>query len=84
MRAHGRLAQSVLSYDERHPIILSPKNQLTKLIINNLHETHNHAVSNDLHSILRRKYHVLGGREAVKTLLLLALQESKGQNRCSN
>lgn len=69
MRVGGRLSQSELPYDQKHPIILPSKHPLTKLIIRYEHIKHLHAGTQTLLAIIRLKYWPILGRNSVKRVI---------------
>lgn len=66
LRVGGRLRHAVLSYDQRHPIILAKDSRLARLIIRQLHRETLHGATQLMLQTLRQKYWVLNGRAAVK------------------
>ncbi|XP_047659598.1 uncharacterized protein LOC113658967 [Tachysurus fulvidraco] len=69
IRVGGRLRQSKeLESDVIHPIILDPKNPITKLLIADLDSILCHPGPQRVFVQLQRKYWVLRGRQAVKSV----------------
>lgn len=69
IRVGGRLRYSEdLEYDTIHPIVLDPKNPITKLLIADFDSTLCHPGPQRVFAQLRRKYWVLRGRQAVKSV----------------
>lgn len=66
LRVGGRLQLADVSYDERHPIILTANDPLTRLIIDYKHRRLMHAGPQHLLASLRRRYWIFGGRSAVR------------------
>ncbi|XP_066244730.1 uncharacterized protein [Euwallacea similis] len=66
LRVGGRLAESNYSYEKRHPILLDAKHKLTKLIFHYEHHQLLHAGPQQLHSSIREKFWVIGGRNLAK------------------
>ena len=66
LRVGGRIGQSILPYDAKHPVILNPKSALTKLIVKQKHAECRHAGTNYVLAILRQDYWIVKGRELVK------------------
>lgn len=66
MRARGRLANSTLTYDEKHPIVLSAKSELAKKLIAQTHLQTLHGGAQLTMQVLRSKYWMVGMRQAVK------------------
>lgn len=61
------MQESVLPYQEKHPIIL-PKGHLTKLLVEYQHRVLKHAGVNTVVSSLRNEYWIIGLRRLVKTV----------------
>lgn len=69
LRVGGRLAHSELEYEKKHPILLPKKNHIVNLLIDHCHRSNFHTGPNLVLSILRQKYWILGGRDAVRSRL---------------
>lgn len=69
IRVGGRLKNSSLSYDEKHPIILPKKCKVTDMIVNDCHVKLGHTGKEHILSKLREKYWILNGNSAVKSLI---------------
>jgi hypothetical protein len=67
VRCHGRLANTMASYDAKFPILLGSKSWLTKLIIKDAHEMECHAGQAHTLTAIRRKFWIPRGRTRVKT-----------------
>ena len=69
-RVNGRLSNmNHLSYDQRFPIILPKRSNLTRLIIWHEHKLSAHMGSNYVLTQLRTKYWVVGGKSAVRNVI---------------
>ncbi|XP_011858832.1 PREDICTED: uncharacterized protein LOC105556358 [Vollenhovia emeryi] len=66
MRVGGRLKHSLLSFDEKHPIILPEDSALTHLIVDACHRRALHGGVQLTLSILRQRYWISRGRMVVK------------------
>ncbi|KMQ86917.1 gag-pol protein, partial [Lasius niger] len=66
LRVGGRLKHSLLSPDERHPVILPAESHLTVLIIDACHRKTMHGGVQLTLGTLRQHYWIPGGRAAVK------------------
>lgn len=66
LRVGGRIDQSAVQYDTKHPIILPGKSHLTKLIINEAHIKTLHGGPQAMLYYIRTKYWILRGKDAVK------------------
>ena len=69
MRAGGRLRNSELEYDSKHPMILPPDHSVTKMIISELHEELGHSGVSHVLNTSRRQYWIIRGRAAVRKVL---------------
>lgn len=69
LRVGGRLGNSEVSYEQRHPIILPYKHKLTNLIILDLHRKHLHVGIQNLLSIIRLQFWPINGKNSVKQVV---------------
>ncbi|KAK9745482.1 Integrase zinc binding domain [Popillia japonica] len=69
IRVGGRLSNSQFAYDKKHPIILSGKHHLSKLIVTHEHLRLLHAGPQLLLSSLRDKFWIIAGRNIVKKVV---------------
>ncbi|XP_070170948.1 uncharacterized protein [Polyergus mexicanus] len=68
IRLGGRIDNSSLSYDERHPIIL-PKHRISDLLIAQAHKASLHGGTQLMLRILRQNYWIISARTSVKSLI---------------
>ncbi|KAI5720304.1 hypothetical protein M8J77_004768 [Diaphorina citri] len=66
LRVGGRLSNSSLGYEHKHPIILPKKHPVVNLIIDFHHVSNLHTGPSLLLAILRKKYWILSGRDIVR------------------
>jgi len=69
LRVQGRLQQSDLKYDMKHPIILDKHHHLTGLIIKNLHLKNIHVGISSLVSLVREQFWVPQCRKTCKLII---------------
>ncbi|XP_033227518.1 uncharacterized protein LOC117179626 [Belonocnema kinseyi] len=69
LRVGGRLKHSLLTYDEKHPLILPPESYLTTLIIRDCHLRCLHWGVQLTLGTLRQSYWILRGRNLVRSLI---------------
>lgn len=69
IRVGGRLQNSSLSYDVKHPILLSKSNPLSKLIILDAHEKTLHGGLTLTMSYVNRKFWIVSGNQLAKTII---------------
>ena len=69
LRIGGRITNSNLSEDVKHPILLSNKSNLSVLLIKNEHILSNHIGSQTVISNLRRKFWIIHSRNLVRKVL---------------
>lgn len=69
LRVGGRLQNSVLEYDARHPIVLDPHHQLSRLLLLWAHHCVNHERADRSLAEIRARYWILRGREAAKSTI---------------
>ena len=66
----GRLEEAVvLSYDEKHPIILPKKHHVSKLIVRHCHQSLAHAGREQTLAQMRKIFWILGGRGLAKNII---------------
>ena len=68
IRVSGRLQNSSLSESEKHPIILPPKNHVTRLLIRDTHLHSLHGGPLLVQSILSRQFWIVRGRNAIRVV----------------
>ncbi|XP_025997674.2 uncharacterized protein LOC113005967 [Solenopsis invicta] len=66
LRVGRRLRHSLLSYDEKHPVILPRRAHLTRLVIEDCHRAALHGGTQATLGLIRHRYWIPGGRAAVK------------------
>lgn len=69
LRVGGRLQESNLSFESKHPIILPKGNHLTKLIIKEKHLEAHHAGTNLLLSLMRERYWPIDAKNSIKKII---------------
>ncbi|CAI6372727.1 unnamed protein product [Macrosiphum euphorbiae] len=74
IRVGGRLVNSPISYDSRHPMVLPSKSMVTKMIFNYEHRRLMHAGPQALFAHVSRKYWPLRGRETARKTVHHCLQ----------
>lgn len=70
VRVGGRLSQSQLDYDTKHPYILPKDSTFSKLIIQDMHLQTLHGSTRDTLATTRQQFWILGGRPTIKKELL--------------
>ena len=68
LRVGGRKQESKLAYMTMHPVILSGKHPLTRLIIRAEHLRLLHSGPTLIMSSLQRRYHIIGGHKTVRSV----------------
>ncbi|XP_062714182.1 uncharacterized protein LOC134290963 [Aedes albopictus] len=68
IRAGGRLSNAVLPENAKHPIVLSVKHPLARLVTVQCHRTLLHAGRQLMVASLRRRFWVLGGRNLTRSV----------------
>lgn len=69
LRVGGRLENSSIPFQQKHPIILHNKHPLTILIIKNAHLKNLHAGIQTLSAIIRLNYWILHGKNTIKQVV---------------
>lgn len=84
LRVGGRLTQSDLDFDQRHPIILPHKHTLTRLIITDEHIKNLHAGTQNLLYTIRLKYWPLNGKNLIKSVIHKCIKCFKSNPKTTN
>ncbi|XP_076298577.1 uncharacterized protein LOC143217822 [Lasioglossum baleicum] len=74
LRVGGRLQNSLLDHDEKHPLILPRESALTTLIIDEAHRRAFHGGAQLTLTTLRRRYWIVGGRVPVRSFIHRCVQ----------
>lgn len=69
LRVGGRLANSKLSYFQKHPCLLPSKNKIVSLMLEKEHVLLGHAGAQNVLSNFRQKYWPLGGLKEIKRII---------------
>lgn len=77
IRVGGRLERANNSFYAKHPIIIPPKHQITKLIILHYHVQDGHAGATHVLSSIRQKYWIVKGQSEVRRVLSKCLECKK-------
>lgn len=74
LRVGGRLCNSDLPFNQRHPMILPERHHITELIIETLHREHLHVGQNGLVAALRSSFWPINARRAIHRVLRRCIQ----------
>lgn len=69
LRCGGRMENSLLTYNEKHPIILPGKHEIVRMLVDQLHIDNLHAGQRALLAVTRQKYWILGGSNLVRQIV---------------
>ncbi len=69
IRVGGRLSNSNLTFDRKHPIILPSNHRFVELLIDYYHQKFLHAGSQFILNQIREKFWIINGRNCVKKVL---------------
>ena len=69
LRVGGRLENSLLHYQTKHPLLLPRDHHVSRLIIMDAHESVGHLGQEYVLACLRQKYWIVKGRTAVRKVL---------------
>jgi hypothetical protein len=69
LRVGGRLENSVLTFDQQHPLILPKGHHITKLIIEDIHKKNAHASCQLLLSLIRQKFWIPVARNVLRRII---------------
>lgn len=65
IRVEGRIANAVVSYDEKHPIIIPPHSEFGRLLVKEAHESTLHGGVQQMLHYVRAKYWLIGARRTI-------------------
>ena len=68
IRIRGRIKHANLSFEQRHPILLSTKHEMVNLMLRDLHQEHNHEGVEYVRSVIQQKFWILGLRNALRSI----------------
>lgn len=66
IRVGGRLSNSNLPYEAKHPAVLPKHDHVTHILIDYYHRLHCHTGANVLSALLRQKYWILSSRNVIR------------------
>jgi hypothetical protein len=69
MRVGGRLQQSLISEEAKHPVILPGNHKTVELLARQVHECNGHVGSEHVLSLLRERYWIIGGRRLIRRIV---------------
>ncbi|XP_041450598.1 uncharacterized protein LOC121404670 [Drosophila obscura] len=69
LRVGGRLENSSLDFNARHPVILPRRHPVTSAVIVHVHEQNLHAGPRSLLALIRHEYWPIGGRKTVASVV---------------
>ena len=69
LRVGGRLSKGAMPSEEKHPLILSKEQHISRLILRNIHQRLGHSGRNHILSTLRRKYWITNANGAVRKII---------------
>ncbi|XP_068712837.1 uncharacterized protein [Montipora foliosa] len=69
LRVGGRLKHSELQYDDKYPMILPGKHQVTRLIVLHYHHLNGHVGSHEVFAEIRQRFWIVKGVSSVKCVL---------------
>lgn len=81
LRLEGRLQESQLGFEERHPAILPKNSHFTEILVRHVHHLTLHGGGRDTLARLRTKFWVLQGRQLIKKILSKCIECKKYNTR---
>jgi len=66
LRVGGRLRNSQLTPDQKHPILLPRHSRLTDLIITEAHVSHHHAGPQLMQAVIQKQFWIIGLRDSIR------------------
>lgn len=73
LRVGGRLKNSALEYDNKHPVVLPNKGAYIDILVQDAHQRTGHAGRQHVLAEIRRKFWILKGSSAVRRVLRICL-----------
>lgn len=67
LRVGGRLSQSDLTFEKKHPLLLPKKSNFTNILIDHYHKLHLHVGPRTLQSLISQKYWIISSRGAIRS-----------------
>lgn len=67
LRVGGRLSQSDLTYQKKHPLLLPKKSNFTNILIDHYHKFNLHVGPRTLQSLINQKYWIISARSAIRS-----------------
>jgi len=75
LRVNGRLGNSTVEFDLKHPMLLPKRSYITELIISHCHaEIHHQGRGQTLNAVRNKGYYIIGGSRAVAELIYRCVQ----------
>ena len=68
IRIRGRIKHANLSFEHRHPILLSTKHDMVSVMLRDLHLEIDHEGVKNVRSVIQQKFWVLGLRNALRSI----------------
>ena len=84
LRVGGRLGSTCWDYTVKHPLILSRKSHITRLLLDEVHLQSQHPGPSTMMAILAQSYHIPGVKRLVKKLSRLCVKCQRVYAKASN
>ena len=68
IRIRGRIKHANLTFEQRHPILLSTKHEMVGVMLRDLHHENNHEGVEYVRSVIQQKFWILGLRNALRRI----------------
>jgi len=82
LRVGGRLANSPVCYERKHPVIIPYKHHVTDLIIKQCHESLSHMGQESVLSSLRETFWIVKERSAVRRVIGMCMNCQRQRKEC--
>ncbi|KAK3106560.1 hypothetical protein FSP39_022546 [Pinctada imbricata] len=69
LRVGGRLSNSEISFDAKHPIIIPKESKVARLLVEDAHKSSGHMGKNATLSILRERFWIVGANSYLKSVI---------------
>ena len=74
LRVGGRIDRASISFDSRHPVIISSKYHVVELIIRHFHERDGHIGARSVLAAVQQEFWIIGGRSRIRWVLGRCIQ----------
>ena len=81
IRNRGRIKHAHLSFEQRHPVLSSTKQEMVITMLRDLHLEHNHEGVEYVRSVIQQKFWIIGLKDALSSIKLVLYSFAKYVHR---